>query len=312
MARKDLTPLVNKARANLDSFGESTRAELARLAQEGGQGGQRTGVIIGADGVPIIVDEEPTPVVDVKGKGKARDSEGQDDQNRQDTTEIAAPTAIDDAAAAATAFFARMQSQVASNPNVKGLSRNLATLQHQVQNNLQQLPTSLQTNLTQLQDQFAHLDLPAAAHKGENWLSEFSHEVQRLATDAVRVVPPSEAELSTERSRKRDERMRKAEQVAVGRRDLLVMQLRQDRELLQVEPSLDDELKEAFEARAPVLDDERIAREREEGGDKLQETESALVPAVMMQETFWARYLFRLDRIDEDEERRRKVLEGKC
>lgn len=344
-ARKDLTPLVSKARANLDSISESTRAELARLS-EPTPAGSNTGVIIGADGVPIIIDE-PAPVehqyaataTDDSDPTAPRTDKGKGvDRGASDSQDGATDSVADSAAhagATAAAFFAKLQSQVASNPNVKGLSKNLATLQHQVQNNLSTLPNSLQANLNQLQDQFAHIDLSRATaedylHKGEHWISDFSAEVQRLATDAVKVVPASEVEFSSERSRKRDERARKAEQVAVGRRDLLVIKLRSDVEALKVDPAQPPvsggaDMREAFARFLQRVEDEdgglegeswraKVAHEREAGGDKLEETAQALVKprGELDGETFWARYFFRLAQIDEDEERRRKVLEGEC
>lgn len=333
-ARKDLTPLVSKARANLDSLSETTKAEFARLSEAGTSGG---GVVIGADGMPIIIDE-PAPAKVDKGKGvdpSERGEGGDASTTAQDDDNAVNP------GAAAAAFFAKLQSQVASNPNVKGLSKNLATLQTSVQSNLSHLPASLQTNLTQLQTQFAHIDLADTSkhaeeylHKGEHWLADFSNEVQRLALDAVKVVPPSEAAMSDERSKKREERLRKAEQVAVGRRDLLIFSLRGDKEGLLVDPAQPPvapavgeksqgaatDLREAFSRFLQSVEDrggfegeewaKQVEEEIEAGGEKLALMVKALVPEKLTKEAFWSRYFFKVGQIDEDEQRRRKVLEG--
>ncbi|ORY39204.1 hypothetical protein BCR35DRAFT_311491 [Leucosporidium creatinivorum] len=335
-ARKDLTPLVSKARANLDSLSETTKAEFARLSEAGASGG---GVVIGADGMPIIIDD-PAPAKVDKGKG-VDPSERGEGGDAPATAQDGGEDATANPGAAAAAFFAKLQSQVASNPNVKGLSKNLQTLQTSVQSNLSHLPASLQTNLTQLQTQFAHIDLADTSkhaedylHKGEHWLAEFSNEVQRLALDAVKVVPPSEAAMSDERSKKREERLRKAEQVAVGRRDLLILNLRGDKEGLLVDPAQPPaaattvgeavegaaaDLREAFSRFLQAVEDrggfegeewiKQVEEEVEAGGEKLAGLVKSLVPEKLTKEAFWSRYFFKVAQIDEDEQRRRKVLE---
>ncbi|KAK4046889.1 hypothetical protein OIV83_005785 [Microbotryomycetes sp. JL201] len=368
-ARKDLTPLMEKAKANLDSIGEQTRQEFARLSEQS----TTTGVVIGPDGFPLLLDDSParTPLPpltttttaaaasdssekavtssDDKGKGVDR---GERDEAfgagpRNDAPALTSSTPASDAAkaaadqaakasASAAAFFSRLQAQVASNPNVQGLSKNLSTLQHQVQHNLTALPLNLQTNLHQLQEQFAHIDLQESSKtaeaylsKGEHWLQEFSQEVGRLAMETVKVVPPAdEADLSHERTRKREERLRKAQEVAIGRRDLLVWKLRSDKDTLLVDPAepvtttasgADDKTTKAFSefiesvklkgGFAGLEWQSRIAQELEQGRDKLKATFDALVPAEMSDETFWSRYFFHVGQIDEDELRRKQILE---
>lgn len=314
-ARKDLTPLVSKARANLDSLSESTKAEFARLAEVSAAagGGVGAGVVIGADGMPVIIDE-PVQQRDTKGKGVDPGERGEEAES-------------DDVnpGAAAAAFFAKLQSQVAANPNVQGLSKNLATLQHSVTTNLTTLPTSLQANLTTLQTRFDHLDLSDTVQQGEHWFADFSNEVQRLALDAVKVVPPEvEAGMRDERSRKREERLRKAEQVAVGRRDALVLRLRQDRQGFLVDPE-EGEGRASFVAFLEGVKEQggfegeswlrRVAEEVEVGGEGLVDLVAGVVGTHAEQLTrdqFWSRYFWRVGQIDEDEERRRKVLEGEC
>lgn len=342
-ARKDLTPLVSKARADLSSLAESSKAEFQRLSEAGSASG---GVFIGADGMPIILDE-PAPAKVDKGKGVDRSGAAEDESTSaapaaKETEEGATPVADTvNPGAAAAAFFAKVQTQLASNPNVKGLSKNLATLQSSVQH----LPASLQTNLTQLQTQFAHIDLNESQkaaegylHKGENWLAEFSTEVQRLALETVKVVPPGEDTEAGRALKRREERLRKAEQVAVGRRDALVHRLRTDPETLKVDPAQpiapvvgggsdgkEDkpvDTREAFSVFLQTVEDkggfegeewaQQVKEELEVGGSGLEKTLKDLVPGTITSEAFWSRYFFRVAQIDEDEARRKRVLEGEC
>lgn len=326
-ARKELTPLMEKARANLDTFGETTKAELMRLSEAGNS---TSGVMIGADGTPIIMDDYVK--VD-KGKGVDRSGEGGEGEEGSDVNP----------AAAAAAFFAKVQTQLAANTNVQELSKGLSSLQSSVSTNLSHLPTSLQTNLTQLQSQFSHLDSQKVAedylHKGENWLSEFSNEVSRLAKDAVKVFPPSERS-----NPKRDERLRQAEQVSVGRRAMLLQRLRSDSSILLVDPARPLQLgdaplptsdptvpttspsdtREAFSIFLQTIEDAggfegehwtaQIAKELDVAGGNAEQGLSAslakLVPTPLTAEAFWSRYFFRVSQIDADEQRRKAVIEG--
>lgn len=329
-ARKDLQPLVSKARANLDQLGETTKAELQRLSEAGSSAS--TGVVIGADGTPVILDE---PRVD---KGKGVDRSGDDDG-------VEGPNP----GAAAAAFFSKIQTQLAANPNVQGLSKNLATLQSSVQTNLSHLPASLQTNIAQLQTQFAHIDIAehqkvaeGYLHKGEHWLADFSTEVAKLAKDAVKVLPPTESELSSERTKKREERLKKAEQVALGRKDILVQRLRSDSAILLVDPAQPPlppsssadapsadappapaDTREAFSKFLQGVEDAggfegeswtaRVANELEvapSGEAGMRASLGKLVPETLTAEAFWSRYFFRVSQIVEDEQRRKQVLEG--
>ncbi|KAM0792642.1 hypothetical protein ACM66B_002424 [Microbotryomycetes sp. NB124-2] len=349
-ARKDLTPLMEKAKANLDSIGEQTRQEFARLSEQS----TTTGVVIGPDGFPILLDESPArtppppppptsatraPAPEGKGKGVdpgERDGgETVEPAEREDTrtpASDAAKAAADQAAkasASAAAFFSRLQTQVASNPNVKGLSKNLSTLQHQVQHNLSSLPTNLQTNLAQLQEQFAHIDLSESSKtaeayltKGEHWLQEFSSEVGRLALETVKVVPPNEADMAGERTKRREERLRKAEEVAIGRRDLLVARLRSDPDALLVDPAAEQDgaadtrfaqFLRSVEDEGGIASEvwrERITNELDQGGDKIKATYETLVPSRLTHDSFWSRFFFRVAEIDADESRRKQILDA--
>ncbi|KAK4704836.1 hypothetical protein P7C70_g1377, partial [Phenoliferia sp. Uapishka_3] len=362
-ARADLTPLVTKARANLDQLQESTKAELARLQEASAnmsQGGSN--VMIGADGTPVIVDV-PEPKVD-KGKGVDPGERGDGTTTTTQEGGAEATNTTDHSAnpaASATAFFSSLQSRLSTDPNLSQLSKNfqqslataqssLATAQASAQSSLQHLPSSfqhlpsqLQTNMATLSQQInlPHLDQKSAEEylsKGEHWLAEFSSEVQRLAKDAVRVVPPTEEEA---RLTKREEKIRADEEKSLGRTDVLVQKLRNDRHLLLIDPAQPPIVPEV-DATAPAEDlskstatmlaptdtreafslfltkvidaggfegeswAKRVAAETDEA---LLRTKDALVGVGKLSpEAFWSRYFFRREEIDEEERRRKAVL----
>lgn len=327
-AQKDLTPLVTLARTNLEKFGEQTKAELERLSEASAN---VDGVMIGADGTPILT---AAPRMD-KGKGVDR---------TQDETPTSPNPNSGNPTAAASAFFAKIQAQITSNSNVQELSKNLVTLQSNVTTNLSHIPTSFQTNLSQLQAQLAHIDLGESqklaedyVHKGEAWLAEFSTEIGRLAKDAVKVVPPSAEEM--DRTKIREARLRQAEQVAVGRKDTMIQRLREDPAVLLVDPAQPPspssdgtstrlDTRESFARFLQSIEDggglegevfeKRISDELSAAGEGEKSLTSSLratvgtAPSQLTREAFWSRYFFRVGQIEDEEQRRKQVLEGEC
>lgn len=333
-------------------------------------------VMIGSDGTVIMMPEEvgagevqAEEKVDVKGKGVDRSEQEQDPSVVSSGTEDTATPPV----AQAAAFFSRLQSQISHNPNFLELSKNLTNLQSSVSTNLSHLPASLQTNLTQLQTQLASIDLKDLKEstrladeyitRGETWIQELglevTKEVTRIAKDAVRVVPPTDGD---GKLTKREQRLRKEERVAMGRKEGLLMRLRKDSGIiLLVDPAkppapiptapvdgaattspenlssstpslsastsslVPSDTREAFSKFLQTIEDrggleglswnERIVNELEAAGDEeeggLRKSLKELVPGTMTMEAFWTRYFFRVSQIEEDEVRRKKVLEGR-
>ncbi|KAJ8296198.1 putative UTP--glucose-1-phosphate uridylyltransferase [Rhodotorula toruloides] len=310
-ARADFTPLLTQARSQLDHLSEQTRAELQRLSEVPAPTGG-SGVVIGADGVPVILDEVPAAQSKVdKGKGVDREGEGEADTTEGDAQHQQTP------AAAASAWMAKFGSSLASNPNVKDLSRNLSSLQ-----------SNLSTNLHQIQSQLSHIDLAEGQkvaegylHKGEAWFQEFSAEVGKLAKDAVKVVPPTTAGGAGAAATGRTS----LEGAAMNRRDLLLYKLRTDPAVFVLDPaqppadSTTPDLREPFASYLSALASSggfdspsfrsQVGAELQEAGEPLRKTLDEVVPAQLSEEAFWTRYFFRKARIEEEEERRKKVLQ---
>ncbi|BGP53594.1 hypothetical protein JCM8202_001439 [Rhodotorula sphaerocarpa] len=349
-ARADFTPLLNQARTQFDHLSEQTRAEIQRLS-EAPASGAGTDVIIGPDGVPIML-SSPSPAPEQqqqarkvdKGKGVERGGDDADEVSGSNSAQTEAGADADQPelpphsptqqtpAAAASAFFSKWQTQLASNPNVKDLSRNITSLQ-----------SNFSTNLHQIQNQIAHIDLAEGQkvadrylHKGEAWFQEFSNEVAHLAKEAVKVVPPTGAGAGPgSYGRSGFER---AGTPVMTRRDMVLHKLRSDAALLRLDPALPPaaaavqtdlsastsgggavDTRESYAAYlatlqakgGPESDAFRADIEREllEGGEVLAHTRDEVVSEEMPEEMFWTRYFFRKQGIEEEEERRKKVLQ---
>ena len=264
--------------------------------------------------MPVIIDDTPPAVVD-KGKGVARSGGGGSDADGPSVDTTSDPQQQQTPAAAASAFFASL----AKNPNVQELSRNLSTLQ-----------TGVSRNLHQIQSQLTHLDLAEGQkvaedylHKGEHWFQDFSHEVSKLASDALKVVPPDassarDAAAAGEHSGSGRTSMDKSGAAsAMSRRELVLYKLRTDTALLLADPAASADSRDSFAAfvaargaHADEASQAQVGRELEMGGDALRATLDALVPAQLDDETFWTRYFWRKETIEAEEERRKKVLQS--
>lgn len=283
--------------------------------------------------MPVIIDSPRETPAEVEARKERKEEEERKEERGKgvDPSERGAdlPTVAEETSpnpgAAAAAFFTKLQSSVASNPNLSSLSTQLSTLQHQLSDNLSHLPTSLQSNLTTLQSNIAHLDSKSAEqylHKGEHWLSDLSSEVQRLAKEAVRVVPPGEAEMREERTRKREERLRKAEEGQVGRTGVALGRLRGDRAGLLVDPASEGEGAEGWGKFVAAVQEaggmageewaDKVVKELEEGGEAFGKmmAELGAEGKVGGEGQVWMRYFFRKGEIEEEERRRRRVLDG--
>jgi len=265
--------------------------------------------VIGADGLPMIIgsSEEEEQELRRKEKGKGVD--------RSESTSTHQSQLQENPAAAASAFFTKLQSQLTS-----------------VQDQAPAALHSLSSNFTQFQDQLTHLNLkdlknPAESylHKGEAWLGEFQKEVSKLAKEAVTIVPPS---LTGQAAEEVKGSARKSEDSFRGmtRKDGLLFKLRSDPEIFRIDPSLPPlpssndltDLREPYSSFLSTLPQDLVQSEmvheaKEEGGEVLDKTRKEVVSEGedrISEEEFWKRYLFRVKLIEEEEEKRKKVLNG--
>jgi len=97
------------------------------------------------------------------------------------------------------------------------------------------------------------------------------------------------------------------------RRDGLLRALRAAPAILRVDPAKEERSATLFLTWAQVNDlPDETQREAELTADEgaLQFTRSTLVPEAMSEEEFWKRYFFRVHQINQEDERRKAVLEG--
>ncbi|KAF8265350.1 hypothetical protein EI94DRAFT_1831256 [Lactarius quietus] len=97
------------------------------------------------------------------------------------------------------------------------------------------------------------------------------------------------------------------------RRDALLRSLRATPAILRVDPAKEERSRVSFGTWTQVDDlPDETQREAELAADEraLQITREALVPEEMSEDVFWTRYFFRVYQINQEDERRKAVLEG--
>ncbi|KAI9631626.1 hypothetical protein KEM48_014579 [Puccinia striiformis f. sp. tritici PST-130] len=175
--------------------------------------------------------------------------------------------------------------------------------------------------------------------KGEVYLQDVGKELKEFVQDAVKVIPPSEAEQQLQGGGDGDDniteeagRSTPSAQPGVSlaekrrlldvKREAMVSRLRRDESLLLADPAQEEEsIINAFDEfvsgiqQAGGFDGQawqkRIQTELElEDSDQspLKGLLEKLVPSSMPAQTFWTRYFFRIHRIDQEEAARRVVL----
>jgi len=170
--------------------------------------------------------------------------------------------------------------------------------------------------------QVAQARVQGAAARGEELLRGASVFLR----DAVRVVPPEEADFSPSDSTTpsaHESTISRGKEVPtptvvsstpVTRRGALLRALRENPAILRVDPAGEERSAALFTSWVERVGEEasrdESRRESELGADDeaLQSTRSALVPEELTEDEFWTRYFFRVHQIDQEEERRKAVL----
>lgn len=261
--------------------------------------------------------------VDVKGKGKARDP--------AETPGATSPIA--DAEATARGLLARLSTstsalqaslQASLNSTLAGAREGLddpAALRARLAENLRlgDLKLSLQQA-----ERLAESYVAKGRAAGEAWVAD----AERWVEENVKVVPPEgsvvpsggwdagewyafSTSAATPRSASPDAGAR-AGVIAGSRKDAMLARLRADRELLLVDPGAADESAERRDAFAKWVAENRdkMAAEKEKETGNVGGIRMALVPELLDDDTFWTRYLFHRDMIEEQERRRKALLMG--
>ncbi|KAA1474311.1 hypothetical protein DENSPDRAFT_840896 [Dentipellis sp. KUC8613] len=106
------------------------------------------------------------------------------------------------------------------------------------------------------------------------------------------------------------------------RKEALLRAVRTNPEILRVDPAGEKTSEELYKTwvEKEVADKEggiggeywkeRVEKELEEDGEPLKVTRDTLVPSDMTEDDFWTRYFFRIHQIEQEEERRKALLQG--
>jgi len=223
-----------------------------------------------------------------------------------------------------------------SDPQVQQLKSTLTANLHTLQENVHHLQENVVTGVHHLQESLPDLQNPEARDKllggarkqGEDWLKQAGEFFQ----DAVKVVPPAPGQAgyqpgmiwdgsdvwmfseAREEEAAADQKGKGKEAISVSRTGALLRKLRTDPEMIRAVPS--GETYEWFcgEINAKdggLLSDEWKKKcEEVEKLDGLDALRVSLVPSELDDETFWRRYWFRAWQIQQEEEKRKALLQG--
>ncbi|KAJ6500036.1 hypothetical protein C8R47DRAFT_1110174 [Mycena vitilis] len=241
-------------------------------------------------------------------------------------------------------LFSRLQSALPPNIVATVQSHIPETLKHASENiDLAQMRTTLTAEFQRVQG-VTRVQAEEYVHKSEALLREAMKEAGEVLRDAVKVVPPEESQSSSgsgnliwdgadmwmlpndssDTSAKGKEKAGKQStdtQVAVATRaESLLKRLKQNPEIIKHDPEVDAGAKELYSqwlliAMKDGIDGEewtaKIATVIDESADgqALKANQDALVPAEMTRETFWQRYFFRVHQIEQEEEKRKALLQ---
>ncbi|CEL60716.1 hypothetical protein RSOLAG1IB_03955 [Rhizoctonia solani AG-1 IB] len=322
-ARKDFGSVVQAARKEASWLGNNADASRNAPSTSGEEPSATT---------TTSSTEPPAPIsIDTKGKEK----EVEDDTA---TIKSSSPT-METTPAISTSgtFFSRLQANL---PPQFAPASITATLQSQLstaQAQADALRASLATNIQRIQQEG---NMPISFAQAEKLAGEYVHRSEELLKgagaflkDAVHVIPaegssdtrgvvwdgsdiwmmPSPMAPATP-APEADASGRPA----LTHAEALLKRLKSDPEVLRVDPAASSAV-ERYEKYLAEIDTNNVewtARIRElisdtsEDSDALLATKEKLVPEVVSEDDFWKRYFFRVQQINEDEEKRKIILEA--
>lgn len=242
-AAKDLTPFLDKAKAELDKLGEQAKAsaaagQAAALA-DGGSGGS----IVNPDAPALII---PTPAENVE---KSESQDGSNSKDKDAANEASASGAQGSTSSSnspplnAAAFFSRLQSQLSTNPNFQSFQSQFTTFQTDLKNRVAQSSSSGGTL------DFSNIDFHEAKEKYEKAMSQgdkyfkiASKELTELLEGALKIVPPEEeaarkAAAQAVANAGGSKRKQDAAAAAAGRKETLLYRIRSDPAVMLVDPA---------------------------------------------------------------------------
>ncbi|KAJ7703052.1 hypothetical protein B0H17DRAFT_975011 [Mycena rosella] len=284
-----------------------------------------------------LTTETPKPPADAAEPPTESSDEATTPRTSTSSTEASSSNGVQ------TTLFSRLQSALPPNIVSAVQSTIPETLKHASENiDLTQMRTSLMAEFQRVQG-VTRVQAEEYVHKSEALLRDAMKEAGEVLRDAVKVIPPEEAEASgannmiwdgadmwmlpfdssdtSAKGKDKAGRQSTDTQLAVATRaELLLKRLQHDPEIIKHDPEADAGVKEFYSqwlatAVKDGIDGEKwtakiaAALNESADGQALKATQDALVPAEMTRETFWQRYFFRVHQIEQEEEKRKALLQ---
>ncbi|THH01130.1 hypothetical protein EW026_g1527 [Hermanssonia centrifuga] len=326
-ARKDLGQVVSQAQKELTKLTAETPAETSAAGTTPNE----------ADDIPATTDESTDVEAGPSGESSTTPSE-----EGSTITPGSSHNRGTSVSATAQNLFTRLQTSLPANL--------ASTVQAQIPESfrqgtgsidLAQLRTTLASEFQRVQG-ITRAQAEEYVHKSE----ELLREAGEFLKDAVKVVPPTEEgytpgvmwdgtdvwllpEMGSSgtadvKGKERQERSGEGIGAVATRAAALLKQLRHDPEVIRRDPESEantgDLWKEWVSAYVDAKEDGINNEEWKDAiekaladladGSALQNTIDVLVPEAMTSETFWTRYFFRVYQVEQEEERRKAILQG--
>jgi hypothetical protein len=329
---------MEKAKAELDRLGEQAKASAAA-----GQAASTEAGIINPDApsvalVPNVNERDPLPTLSKDAPASSATTTDESSPTTGDSTQQA-PVVT------AAAFFSRLQGQLQSNPNFQSFQHNFSTMQAELKSKVDDF-SKIDIAEAQRRAEAAMNQGEKYFKTASSELSDLFGQAVRI----VPPEEAGNAGIRKGNAVAADKRKKAAAVAAAGRKESLLHRVRSDPAVLLVDPaeapaSASDtqaattasegdssfsaatathaDTREAFARFCQKIEEEqgwldsekwktRISDELddEESGHVLKATYNAIVPGKLPAEAFWTRYFFRVQQIEEDEARRKEILEG--
>ncbi|KAG2186023.1 hypothetical protein INT43_002461 [Umbelopsis isabellina] len=245
--------------------------------------------------------------------GEAKDAEREDKTNNE--SESSKSFDIFESSAAGFASLRESLGKL----NTVNLDRMKEGLQHTLSN----IPTSMESvhlpgniNIQQLRDELA-----AGSKFAEQYLEKFGTDAVQTLSRAITVVAPEDSEYADSEfgTSSATENQSSSKRIywniySTSRKEAMVAELRTDKSYFMMPPTQEDEdvkkIYETFVAGFSVEEyTDEIAKLLQEYPD-LRQTMDELVPVQVSYHDFWLRYFYRSWKIDQEDEKRRQIVQG--
>ncbi|CAK5281594.1 unnamed protein product [Mycena citricolor] len=299
-ARKDLTGVVTQA-----------QQEFSKLTSEG----------------PKDVPTQPSS-----------EKAGDEVEAGESAPELPSASGSTSSSVGSTGLFSRLQSALPPNIVSTVQSRLPETLKDASGNiDFAQMRTTLSTEFQRVQG-VTRAQAEEYVQKSEALLKEAVKEAGDVLRDAVKVVPPSDSQLTqgsglvwggtdmwtlpmdvtpdaSNKGKMRANTGADTQLAVATRAEALLKQLKHNPEIIKLDPAADADGKGLYEqwVGTVIVDEaweERIASALTgQDGEALKVNKDSLVPAEMTEDVFWYRYFFRVHQIEQEENKRKALLQ---